>query len=164
MHDDSLTPDPDVAPILAPLCSVFRRHLKALSLRYTPERAEVLAAVMGTEGLFEAESLQNQLQAEHKDVSKATVYRTIRLLQDAGIIMPIMLLDAKQTHYQLAYGRDPYDLMVCVETGQIHTFRSKEVAAIRESLASKAGWNTVGHRFVIYGVAPDTGQAKSDAR
>ena len=156
--------DPPVAPILAPLCSVFRRHLTAQSLRYTPERAEVLAAVMDTEDLFEAEALRDQLRSDGKVVSKATVYRTLRLLQDAGIIVPIMLMDAKQTHYQLAYGRDPYDLMVCMDTGSIKTFRSDAVAAIRDELVAEAGWKAVGHRFVIYGLSPESGQDVPAAR
>ena len=156
-NDELTASDPPVAPILAPLCAVFRRHLTAQSLRYTPERAEVLAAVMETDGLFEADALRDQLRTDGKDVSKATVYRTLRLLQDAGIIVPIMLLEAKQTHYQLAYGSDPYDLMVCMETGQINTFRSAAVAAIRDELVAEAGWKAVGHRFVIYGLSPEAG-------
>ena len=134
----------DVPPILAPICAVFRRHLKSCSLRYTSERAEVLAAVMDTEGLFDADSLLMEMRSEHKNVSKSTVYRTLRLLQDAGIVAPFMLLDAKITHYQLVYGREPSDYMVCVKTGKLMPLQCDDVVALREGIAADAGWETVG--------------------
>ena len=151
----------DLPPILAPLCAVFRRYLKSCSLRYTGERAEVLAAVMDTEGLFDADSLLMDMRGDGKDVSKATVYRTLRLLQDAGIVTPFMLLDAKVTHYQLVYGREPCDYMVCVQTGELVPVQCDEVVVLRERLAKERGWTTVGHRFVIYGVSPEAAKEEN---
>lgn len=151
-------------PIFTPLCSVFRQHLKGLSLRYTIERADILAAVMNEEDLFDADSLLIRLRNEGKDVSKATIYRTLRLLQDAGIIMPFMLLGAQVTHYQLAYGRDPADYLVCLQSGRIERIDSDAVAQMRDMLAKERGWSVAGHRFVIYGAAPeDANDAKRDA-
>ena len=68
--------------IMEPLCAVFRRKLKAEGLKYTPERARVLDAIVRREGLFEAEGLIASLRGAGQRVSKATVYRTIRLLPD----------------------------------------------------------------------------------
>lgn len=161
MEPVEVTDTPDMPPILAPLCAVFRRYLKSCSLRYTSERADVLAAVMDTEGLFDADSLLMDMRADGKDVSKATVYRTLRLLQDAGIVTPFMLLDAKVTHYQLVYGRDPSDYMVCVQTGALIPLQCDEVVQLRDRLASERGWTTVGHRFVIYGVSPNAASLDS---
>jgi Fur family ferric uptake transcriptional regulator len=117
---------------------------------------------MEVEGLFDADSLLLRLRGEGKDVSKATVYRTLRLLQDAGIITPFMLLDAKVTHYQLVYGRDPSDYIVCVKTGRFEPLDCGDVVGLRDSIATSMGWKTVGHRFVIYGVSP--GAASDDSR
>ncbi len=154
MDSANLTDTSNIPQILAPLCAVFRRYLKSCSLRYTSERADVLAAVMDMDDLFDADSLLMKMRGDGKDVSKATVYRTLRLLQDAGIVTPFMLLDAKVTHYQLAYGRDPSDYMVCVQTGELVPLQCDEVVQLRERLAEQMGWTTVGHRFVIYGVSP----------
>ncbi|MCP4758200.1 MAG: transcriptional repressor [Planctomycetes bacterium] len=145
----------ELPPILAPLCAVFRRYLKSCSLRYTPERADMLAAVMETDDLFDADSLLARMRADGANVSKATVYRTLRLLQDAGILTPFMLLDAKVTHYQLAYGRDPKDYLVCVRTGRFEAINSNEVVKLRDQLADERGWDIIGHRFVIYGSSPE---------
>ena len=114
---------------------------------------------MGQTDLFDADGLLMLLRAGGKDVSKATVYRTLRLLQDAGIITPFMLLGAQITHYQLAYGRDPADYLVCVQTGRIERVDSKDVVRLRDAIAADRGWQVAGHRFVIYGVAPDDASA-----
>ena len=83
---------------MAPLCSVFRRYLKSQGLKYTTERADVLDAIIARDGLFEAEELLLELRKRGQRVSKATTYRTINLLQNAGIIVQA-LFDSKQSHY-----------------------------------------------------------------
>ncbi len=161
MDSTELNTTLDIPQILVPICAVFRRYLKSCSLRYTSERAEILAAVMSINGLFDADSLLMNMRAANNNVSKATVYRTIHLLQDAGIVTPFMLLDAKVTHYQLVYGREPSDYMFCVQTGTLLSVQSDEVVALRDRIAADAGWDTVSHRFVIYGISPQAASDKS---
>ncbi|MCH2137077.1 MAG: transcriptional repressor [Phycisphaerales bacterium] len=150
--------------VLAPLCSVFRRFLKERNLRYTQERADVLDAVMAQDGLFEAEGLLAQLRSRTShNVSKATVYRTLRLLQEAGIITPT-LVDPKQTHFQLVYGREPADLLICMETQQHVSLRDPEITQLRDAIAKRHGWRVTGHRFVIYGLSPEAGEPGTNMR
>ncbi len=137
----------------APLCSVFRRFLKSRDLKYTQERADVLDAIIARDGSFEAEELLLDLRARGHDVSKATVYRTIRLLLDAGIITQ-SLFDAKQSHYELIYGREPRDCMVCMKTGRRVEFTNRELIALRDRICRELGWQAVGHRFQIFAVSP----------
>jgi Fur family ferric uptake transcriptional regulator len=137
----------------APLCSVFRRFLRSRDLKYTQERADVLDAIIARDGAFEAEELLLDLRQRGHDVSKATVYRTIRLLLDAGIITQ-SLFDAKQSHYELLYGREPRDCMVCMKTGRRIEFTSKELVELRDRLCRELGWQPIGHRFQIFAIAP----------
>ncbi|MGA0174026.1 MAG: Fur family transcriptional regulator [Phycisphaerales bacterium] len=142
------------APVPAmPLCSVFRRFLKARGLKYTGERAEILDKILAFPGHFEAEELIASMRSARRRVSKATVYRTIKLLQEAGIIAPA-LFDGKQSHYQLAHGREPRDWMVCVRTGRTLDFSAPELAALRDRICRELGWIPVGHRFQIYAESP----------
>jgi len=114
----------------------------------------VLDAVITTDGLFEAEGLLANLRDRRShNVSKATVYRTLRLLQEAGIITTT-LVDPKQTHYQLIYGRSPADTLICMESGEHIALRDPAIEALRDRLAAEHGWTVTGHRFVIYGISP----------
>lgn len=151
---------PSAAP-MAPLCSVFRRFLKSQGLKYTGERAEVLEAIIRRDGLFEVEELVLDLRRGGHDVSKATVYRTINLLIQAGLIVQA-LFDSKQAHYQLIYGQEPRDHMVCMRTGRLVEFESEELSALRDRICRDLGWDPIAHRFQIYALSPE-GKASIEA-
>ncbi|MCH2148612.1 MAG: transcriptional repressor [Phycisphaerales bacterium] len=138
---------------MAPLCAIFRRHLKEQNLKYTPERADILDAIIEQDGIFEADTLMHEMRSHGARVSKATVYRTLKLLQEAGIINQT-LFDGKQAHYQLVYGRTDLDSMICVNTGAMIQIDCPELSALRDELCRKHGWEPVGHRFQVYGVSP----------
>jgi len=138
---------------MAPLCAVFRRFLKTQDLKYTPERADILNAIIDRDGVFEVEELMLEMRGRGYRVSKATVYRTIKLLQDAGIITQA-LFDSKQAHYQLIYGKAPRDYMVCMKTGKHLEFASDELIALRNRICREHGWEPIGHRFQIYAISP----------
>lgn len=134
---------------LAPLCAVFRKRLRAEGLKYTPERAHILDAIIGMDGLFEAEQLLETLRNSHDRVSKATIYRTIKLLQDAGIIQRV-LIDGDNAYYQLVYGTRPNDLLIRVDTGQIEAIDLPELIEIRDRICRERGLKPEGHRLQIY--------------
>ncbi len=139
---------------MAPLCAIFRRYLRSQSLKYTPERADVLDAIIELDDVFEADQLLMEMRRRGHRVSKATIYRTIKLLQDAGIITQA-LFDSKQAHYQLIYGKAARDFMVCMKTGRYVEFTDDELVALRNRICRKHGWDPVGHRFQIYAISPE---------
>ncbi len=142
---------------MAPLCSVFRRFLKSRDLKYTPERADILNAIIERDGVFEVEQLLREMRdkgGRGSNASKATTYRTIKLLQEAGIITHA-LFDAKQAHYQLIYGKQPRDHIVCMKTGKHIEFNSDELTSLRDRISREHGWEPIGHRFQIYALSPE---------
>lgn len=151
------TPPPDHPPapseVMAPLCSVFRRFLRSKNLKYTPERAEILDAIIDRDDVFEVEELLLEMQSKGHRISKATIYRTINLLVDAGIITQA-LFDSKQAHYRLIYGKEPHDHMLCMRSGKLIEFSSAELTDLRDRICRELGWEPVGHRFQIYAISP----------
>lgn len=145
--------DPKLAS-MAPLCAVFRRFLKSKGLKYTPERADILDAIIEKDDVFEAEELLLEMRNRGHRVSKATIYRTIKLLQDAGIITQA-LFDSKLAHYQLIYGKQPRDYIVCMKTGRHLEFSNDELVQLRDRICHELGWEPVGHRFQIYAISPE---------
>jgi Fur family ferric uptake transcriptional regulator len=135
--------------IIEPLCAVFRRTLKGEGLKYTPERARVLDTIVGIDGLFEAERLIERLRSGGHRVSKATVYRTLKLMVEAGIIQRVPL-DTDQAHYQLVFGREPTEMIVCVDSNRVETISVPELARIRDRLCAERGLEARSHRFTIF--------------
>ncbi len=135
--------------IVEPLCAVFRRKLKSEGAKYTPERARVLDAIIQMDRVFEVDDLVEELRRGGHRVSKATIYRTIKLLQDAGIVQRV-LVDGDRAYYQLVYGRRPNDLIIRLDTGDVISVEVPEVEAIRDRLCREHGLRAVGHRFQIF--------------
>lgn len=139
--------------IVEPLCAVFRRKLKSVGLKYTPERAQILDAIIRRDDVFQADQLLDSMRRAGAGtgfrVSKATIYRTIKLLAEAGIIQQV-LFDAEQSHYQLAYGKRSTGLLVNVDTKEITPIEVPEIAAIRDRVCRERGVAAEGHRLVIY--------------
>jgi Fur family transcriptional regulator, ferric uptake regulator len=152
----ALEPLPDTdegMEIAEPLCAVFRRKLKSEGLKYTPERARVLDAIVRMDGLFEAERLLASLRGAGARVSKATVYRTIRLLLEAGIIQRV-LFEEDQAHYQLVYGRRTMDLLIRVDTGTVEEIDIPGLLALRERICRERGLEARGHRLQVFASGP----------
>ncbi|MFK7885044.1 MAG: Fur family transcriptional regulator [Phycisphaerales bacterium] len=141
-------PDQDFG-LIEPLCAVFRRSLKDEGLKYTPERAQILDTIIALDGLFEAEQLLEQLKSKGFRVSKATVYRTLKLLEDAGIVQRV-LFDRDQSHYQLAYGNAGNTLLVRVDTGEVEVLELPELVALRDKICKARGLKPEGHRLQIF--------------
>ena len=149
MDLEPINADTDEIEILEPLCAVFRRHLKSLGQKYTPERAQILDTLIQMDEVFEAERLMEEMKDSGYRVSKATIYRTIKLLQVAGIIQQV-LFQSEQAHYQLAYGRRPQDLIINIETDEIISIEAPELIELRDRICKQHGLSPQGHRFHIF--------------
>lgn len=140
--------------LILPLCSIFRRFLKKQNLKFTPERAMILDAVLEKEGVFEAEELLYEMRDAKHRVSKATIYRTLKHLLEANIITEV-LIDSKQAHYELSFGRKPNGHLVCPETQQVIEFPVDELNEFRDRICAERGWDPVSFRFIVYGISPE---------
>lgn len=154
----NLDPDREEIEIIEPLCAVFRRRLKADGQKYTPERAHILNTIIELDGLFEADTLLDRVNQAGREggpgriplrVSKATIYRTLKLLEDYGIIQSV-LLDKDQSHYQLAYGQRPNTLLVNIENGDVEAIEIPELVEIRDRICRERGLDPQGHKFQIF--------------
>ena len=141
-----------------PVCAIFRRYLHGRKLKFTPERAMILDAVLRRTGLFEAERLVADLKQIGHPVSRATAYRTLAHLQDAGILKQVFF-DNKQSYYEVIAGRQTYDYLICVATGKVVEFSSDKLRRLRDEICAEHGFSPLSHQFHIFAISPE-GQAK----
>ena len=147
-----------------PVCAIFRRYLHGERLKFTPERAMILDAALRRTGLFEAEQLVGDLGRLGHRVSRATVYRTLAHLHDAGILKQVFF-DHKQSYYEVIAGRQANDYLICVATGRVIEFSSERLRRLRDEICREHGFDPVSHQFHIYGLSPEakTGPAAPPA-
>ena len=137
-----------------PVCALFRRYLHGEKLKFTPERAMMLDAVLRKEGLFDPEGLATDLKGLGHKVSRATVYRTLAHLQDAGVLKQVFF-DNKQSYYEVIAGRQTNDYLICVQTGKVIEFNSAKLRALRDEICKEHGFDPLSHQFHIFGISPE---------
>src|SRR5262245_25728485 len=135
-----------------PVCAVFRRYLHAQKLKFTPERAVILDAVLRREGLFEPDHVVATLKEAGHRASRATVYRTLTHLQDAGILKQVFF-DNKQSYYEVIAGGRQNDYLICVETGRVVEFNSEKLRQLRDEICRQHGFEPLSHQFHIFGIS-----------
>ena len=142
-----------------PICAVFRRYLHGQKLKFTPERAMILDAALRKSGLFEAEQLVADLKQLGHRVSRATVYRTLNHLHDAGVLKQVFF-DNKQSYYEVIAGRQPTDYLICVETGRVIEFSSDKLKRLRDEICQQHGFEPLSHQFHVFGISKPDGRKR----
>ncbi len=79
----------------------------------------------------------------------ATVYRTLKLLEDAGIITKHEF-GTNKAHYEIEEEDDHHDHLIDVSTGKIHEFFNVELEELKEKIAKNMGYELVGHKLELY--------------
>jgi Fur family transcriptional regulator, ferric uptake regulator len=143
-----------------PVCAVFRRYLHGQKLKFTPERAIILDAVLRREGLFDAEQVAGDLKGVGHRASRATVYRTLTHLQDAGILKQVFF-DNKQSYYEVISGGRQNDYLICVETGRVVEFNSEKLRQLRDEICRQHGFEPLSHQFHIFGISREARSQKA---
>jgi Fur family ferric uptake transcriptional regulator len=145
-----------------PICAIFRRYLHGEKLKFTPERAMMLDAVLRKQGLFDPDGIMRDLKQLGHPVSRATVYRTLNHLQDAGILKQVFF-DNKQSYYEVIAGRQAYDYLICVSTGKVIEFSSDKLKKLRDEICREHGFDPLSHQFHVYGISPEGKMLKGGA-
>lgn len=146
-----------------PVCSIFRRYLHGQNLKFTPERAMMLDTVLRKTGLFDPDELVADLSRLGHRVSRATVYRTLGHLQDAGICKQVFF-DNKRSYYEVIVGRQSNDYLICVSSGRVIEFNSERLRALRDEICREHGFEPVSHQFHVFGISPEAHTAEHSAR
>lgn len=113
---------------------VFTRYLNSQGLRLTTSRELILEAVFATHSHFDVEKLYESLKEDKKKVSRATIYRTIPYLLNAGLIRK-SFCDDQREEYEHIYGHPNHLHLQCVICGRIVEQSDKEIEAAIEKIA-----------------------------
>jgi len=131
--------------------NAFREYLRKQRIKNTVARSNILDAVFAIDGHFEADQVFEHLCKCDKPVGKATVYRTLPLLVDCGVLKQVRF-DANRAHYEVAFGEQPHDHMVCRRCGRIIEFDADDVVTLRQRIAKHYHFHVLSHRLQLSGL------------
>ncbi|MFV0335886.1 MAG: Fur family transcriptional regulator [Tropicimonas sp.] len=126
------------------------QRLEEKDLRMTGQR-RVIAEVLGeSQDHPDVEELYNRASAVDPRISIATVYRTVKLFEEAGIIDRLEFGDGR-ARYEDA-DRDHHDHLIDLNSGEVIEFCDPEIEALQERIAERLGYRLKGHRLELYGL------------
>jgi Fur family ferric uptake transcriptional regulator len=138
---------------------VFLRHIQKKGLKRTAQRDLILDVFLRSEEHLSNEDLYRLVKLEDPGVGQTTVYRTLKLLTEAGLAREVRFGDGR-THYEHQYKHQHHDHMICSECGKIIEFFSAELEAIQDSMAAKHRFEITQHLLRIIGVCAECRRAR----
>lgn len=119
-------------------------------LRMTEQRRVIARVLEGAQDHPDVEELYARALEVDPNISIATVYRTVKLFEEAGILAKREFLDGR-ARYETA-DRDHHDHLIDLSSGEVIEFVDPEIEALQERIAAKLGYELRGHRLELYGV------------
>ncbi len=130
--------------------AIFRDYLKVRGLKFTPERRLILEGIISLSGHFDIEKLYDKLHQKTREISLATIYRTLPHLIKAGLIKEVMRCQDKP-QYERSFGFPHHDHLVCINCGKIFEFKDDEIERLQDRVCRRFDFRPTEHRLGIRG-------------
>ena len=122
-------------------------------MRMTEQRRVIARVLQSSDDHPDVEELYRRASAVDANISISTVYRTVRLFEDAGIIERHDFRDGRSRYETLP--EEHHDHLIDLRSGKVIEFRSEENEEIQNQIARKLGYRLVDHRLELYAVPRD---------
>lgn len=119
-------------------------------MRMTDQRRVIARVLSEASDHPDVEEVYRRASAVDPKISIATVYRTVRLFEEAGILSRLDFGDGRARYEEAP--EEHHDHLIDVKSGKVIEFTSSEIEALQERIARKLGYKLVGHRLELYGV------------
>jgi Fur family transcriptional regulator, ferric uptake regulator len=129
----------------------LEQKCQELKLKMTDQRRVVAQVLSESQDHPDVETLYRRANAIDAKISIATVYRTVKLLEEAGVIERHDFGDGKSRYEETT--DEHHDHLIDMRTGKVIEFTNHEIERLQEVIARELGYQLVGHRLELYGIA-----------
>jgi Fur family ferric uptake transcriptional regulator len=128
---------------------VFDAYISQNHLKRSEQRDVILDTFLRSDRHLSVDDLLQMVQKRRPDIGRTTVYRTLKLLQAAGLAQELAL--DGQSRFERDYKREHHDHFICKSCGAIFEFSNADIERIQDEIAADIGFSIEGHRHQIYG-------------
>jgi Fur family ferric uptake transcriptional regulator len=139
---------------LRPEMQVFMDYLQQRNLKLTAHRELILDAFLDNEGHRSVEDVYRTVRELDPRIGYTTVYRSMKLLVDAGLAREVDLADGV-TRYEHLFNHEHHDHMVCMQCGRSLEFYNPDLEILQDVASEQLGFKVLDHRLQIYGLCKD---------
>ena len=129
---------------------VFAAYIAKNRLKRSGQREAILDTFFRSERHLSVDDLHQMVQKRRPEIGRTTVYRTLKLLQAAGLAQELAL--DGQSRFEREYKRAHHDHFICKSCGEIFEFSNPEIERIQDEIAAGIGFVIEGHRHQIFGL------------
>ena len=134
-----------------------RRNIEALcaaqGMRMTEQRRTIARVLADSDDHPDVEELYRRCAKVDDRISISTVYRTVRLFEEAGILAKHDFGDGRARYEETP--DEHHDHLIDIQSGRVIEFHNDEIEELQRRIAEKAGYKLIGHRLELYGVPLD---------
>jgi Fur family ferric uptake transcriptional regulator len=127
-------------------------YLEDHNLKHTRQREAILEVFLTVKGHITSEELYQQVREKHPQIGYTTVYRTMKLLCEAGLASE-RHFDDGVTRYEIE--QEHHDHLVCTRCGQIVEFECAMIEQAQRDIVKRYGFRLLRHRHELYGHCPE---------
>lgn len=140
----------DVEAMTSEIDNPIEEQCLAQGMRMTEQRRVIARVLSASADHPDVEELYRRASAVDPRISIATVYRTVRLFEDSGIIARHEFRDGRARYEQVP--DEHHDHLIDVKSGRVIEFRDEEIERLQEAIARRLGFRLVDHRLELYAV------------
>ena len=140
------------SPISDPVF-VFRTFLRNKGLRNTPQRQRIMDIFFNENGHLSTEEVYDRVRSEDPTLGQATVYRTMKLLCEAGLAREVRFGDGLARYEHAAASH--HDHLICEKCGRNIEVVDPQIEQLQDEMTRRHGYIPTFHRLYLYGICPD---------
>lgn len=127
------------------------QFIQSKGLRHTPQRNSIVEAIFSSDEHFTADDLWERIRKTQSRSSRATIYRTIALLVEAGLLYEIDLGDDQKTYDPNFVDSPAHNHLVCIDCGKVLEFEDAHIQLLNDCAARRLGFRPSKQSLVIEG-------------
>jgi Fur family transcriptional regulator, ferric uptake regulator len=143
--------------------AVLEGYLRERGQKMTSPRETVLDAFLAMERHVTAEELLEAARRIDPGIGQATVFRTIKLLAEAGLAREACPDDGAR-HFEHAYRHEHHDHLVCVACGAVLEFKDEAIELAQDAIYRAHGFSPSGHKLELLGTCPACSQRSPNSK
>lgn len=133
--------------------AIFKEHLRLQGLKSTAQRDDIAKVFFAANRHISVEELYNEVKRINPRIGYATVYRTMKLLTECGLVLERHFRDG-EARYESAEGHH-HDHLICESCGKIVEFEEVRIETLQAEVAQRLGFEFTGHKMELYGRCAD---------
>ncbi|MEN8182337.1 MAG: transcriptional repressor [Myxococcota bacterium] len=128
------------------------RYLEQHNLKHTKQREAILEVFLEATGHITSEEIFERVRIRHANIGYTTVYRTMKLLCEAGLAHERVFEDSV-TRYEIPH--EHHDHLICTLCGKIVEFECEMIESAQDQIAERYGFSLLRHKHELYGHCPE---------